>query len=168
MRSSHMYVGQEVQAGTIHLQTTAQPAIPLDGQTHSAAPLRASISLSPFALPSLPLLAASESRVGHQISALNVLSCSLCPTASERSGRAAFRLLGRSPFATVGWTWVWTLQLNHPRGDEAWRGSGPQSFVAEFALRISALSTVFIQQGVARESSTCQSKESSVAAATPR
>jgi hypothetical protein len=32
-----MYVGQEVQAGTIHRQTTAQQAIPLDGKSHSAA-----------------------------------------------------------------------------------------------------------------------------------
>ncbi len=83
MRSSHMYVGQEVQAGTIRRQTTAQPAIPLDGQTHSAAALRASISLSPFAPPSRPLHAASESHVGHQISALGVLSCSEVPNSSR-------------------------------------------------------------------------------------
>jgi hypothetical protein len=32
-----MYEGQEVQAVTIRRQTTAQPAIPLDGKSHSAA-----------------------------------------------------------------------------------------------------------------------------------
>jgi hypothetical protein len=37
VRSSHMYVGQEVQAVTIRRQTTAQQAIPLDGKSHSAA-----------------------------------------------------------------------------------------------------------------------------------
>jgi hypothetical protein len=37
VRSAHMYVGQEVQAVTIRRQTTAQPAIPLDGKSHSAA-----------------------------------------------------------------------------------------------------------------------------------
>ncbi len=36
MRSSHMHVGQEVQAGTIHRQTTAQPTAPNDGPSHSA------------------------------------------------------------------------------------------------------------------------------------
>ncbi len=37
VRSSHMYVGQEVQAVTIRRQTTAQPATPRDGKSHSAA-----------------------------------------------------------------------------------------------------------------------------------
>ena len=37
VRSSRMSVGQEVQAGTIRRQTTAQQAIPLDGKSHSAA-----------------------------------------------------------------------------------------------------------------------------------
>jgi hypothetical protein len=101
VRSSHMYVGQEVQAGTIRRQTTAQPAIPLDGQTHSAAALRASISLSPFAPPSRPLHAASESHVGHQFSAPGVLSCSVCPTAAEGSGRATLMCIEYSLFEAV-------------------------------------------------------------------
>jgi hypothetical protein len=101
VRSSHMYVGQEVQAVTIRRQTTAQPAIPLDGKSHSAAPLRASISLSPFAMPSRPLHAASESHVGHQVPPLHVLSCSGCPTAAERSGRATFACIEQSLFKAV-------------------------------------------------------------------
>ncbi len=64
-------------------------------------PLRAPTSLSPFAPPSRPRHAASESRVGHQISALGVLSCSGCPTASERSGRVAFARIEQSLFTAV-------------------------------------------------------------------
>ncbi len=80
---------------------TAQPAAPLDGQSHSAAPLRASISLSPFALPSRPLHAASDPRVGHQVPPLHVLSCSGCPTRTARSGSAAYARIDQSLFTTV-------------------------------------------------------------------
>jgi hypothetical protein len=101
VRSSHMYVGQEVQSVTIHRQTTAQPATPHDGQSHSAAPLRASIALSPCASPSRPLHAACDPHVGHQVPPRNVLSCSGCPTVADSSGRAAFSCIEQSQFTAM-------------------------------------------------------------------
>ncbi len=90
MRSSHMYVGQEVQAVTIRRQVQPNLCMQPTAISFRRSALRAPIPLSPFAPPSRPLHAASDTVVGRQISALGVLSCSVCPTTAERSGRATF------------------------------------------------------------------------------
>ncbi len=82
VRSSHVYVGQEVQAVTIRRQ------IPPNQLLHSTAHLTPrrrcgrQLHCRPSRLRTRPLHAASDPRVGHQISALGVLSCSAMPNSS--------------------------------------------------------------------------------------
>jgi hypothetical protein len=96
VRSSHMYVGQEVQAVTIRRQVQPNLCMQPTAICFRRTTLRAPIPLSPFAPPSRPLHAASDTVVGHQISALGVLSCSPVPNVKSevwpchaRSHRAA-------------------------------------------------------------------------------
>jgi hypothetical protein len=79
VRSSHMYVGQEVQAVTIHREVQPNLCMQPTAICFWRSALRAPIPLSPSAPPSRPLHAASDTVVGHQISALGVLSCSAVP-----------------------------------------------------------------------------------------
>jgi hypothetical protein len=88
VRSSHMYVGQEVQAGTIHRQVQPNLCMQPTAICFRRPTLRAPIPLSPSASPSRPLHAASDAVVGHQVPPLRVLSCSGCPTRTARSGSA--------------------------------------------------------------------------------
>ncbi len=119
MRSSHMNVGQEVQAVTIRTQVQPNLCMQPTAICFWRSALRAPIPLSPFAPPSRPLHAASDTVVGHQISALGVLSCAVCPTPADGRGRAAFGFLVLAPFATVGWTRVGTWELNRRHVGEA-------------------------------------------------
>ncbi len=84
MRSSHMYVGQEGQAVTIRRQVQPNLCMQPTAICFRRSALRAPISLSPFAPPSRPLHAASDTVVGHQNSALGVLSCSAVPNCYGR------------------------------------------------------------------------------------
>jgi hypothetical protein len=79
VRSSHMYVGQEVQAGTIRRQVQPNLCMQPTAICFRRPALRAPIPLSPCAPPSRPLRASADTVVGHQISALGVLSCSPVP-----------------------------------------------------------------------------------------
>ena len=87
MRSSHMYVGQEVQAVTIRRQV--QPNQLLYSTAHLTPRRRYGRQLHcrPSRLRTRPLHAASDPRVGHQISALGVLSCSAVPNQSRALAR---------------------------------------------------------------------------------
>ena len=101
VRSSDMYVGQEVQAGTIRLQ--AQPNQLLHSTAHLTPRRRygRQFHCRPSRLRTQPLHAASDLRVGHQVPPLHILSCSGCPTRAARSGSAAFARIEQSLFTTV-------------------------------------------------------------------
>ncbi len=101
MRSLHMYVGQEVQAVTIRRQVQPNLCMQPTAICFRRSALRASIALSPFAPPSRPLHAASDTVVGHQVPPLHVLSCSGCPTRTARSGIAAFVRIEQALFTAV-------------------------------------------------------------------
>ena len=60
VRSSHMYVGQDVQAGTIHRQVQPNLRMQPTAICFRRSALRAPIPLTPFALPSRPLHAAAD------------------------------------------------------------------------------------------------------------
>ncbi len=111
VRSSHMFVGQEVQAVTIHRQIQPNLCMQPTAICFRRPALRAPIPLSPFASPSRPLHAAADTVVGHQISALAVLSCSVVPNnngevwlrfvSTNRVVTEAARLASGTPLTTV-------------------------------------------------------------------
>jgi hypothetical protein len=101
VRSSHMYVGPEGQAVTIHRQVRPNLCMQPTAICFRRSALRAPIALPPCAPPPRPLHAAPDTVVGHQVPPLNVLSCSGCPTVAERSGCAAFSCTERWLFTAV-------------------------------------------------------------------
>jgi hypothetical protein len=101
VRSSHMYVGPEVQAVTIRRQVPPNLCMQPTAMCFRRSALRAPISLSPSAPPSRPLHAASDTVVGHQVPPITFYLVQGCPTPAERSGRAAFTCIGQSLFTAV-------------------------------------------------------------------